>query len=48
MEIVIESKQEVAERAAKILQDCMEKAGAVFCKVVKLPAEAVISKHWTH
>lgn len=31
-----------------VLQDCMKKAGAYFCKKVELPAEAEVSNHWIH
>jgi hypothetical protein len=33
---------------SKVLQECMERAGDVFCKTVKLKAEPMITKTWKH
>lgn len=32
----------------RILQDCMEKAAAKFCKSLPIPTEASIDTHWVH
>ena len=47
-EWIVESPEEMAPEISKVLQECMEKAGNVFCKVVKLKAEPQITKYWQH
>lgn len=47
-EIIAECRQEIAEEIKNKLKECMEKAGDVFCKTVKLKADPVISHHWEH
>jgi len=47
-EILIECEESIASEMAVVLQECMEKAGDVFCKVVKLKAQPQITKHWEH
>jgi DNA polymerase I-like protein with 3'-5' exonuclease and polymerase domains len=48
LEILLECPQELAPEIAKKLQESMEKAGDVFCKVVKLKAVPMITKYWEH
>jgi DNA polymerase-1 len=47
-EWIVEAPEEIASEISKVLQDCMERAGDVFCKVVKLKAEPQITKYWQH
>ena len=47
-EWIVEAPEEMASEISKVLQECMEKAGDVFCKVVKLRAEPQITKYWQH
>jgi DNA polymerase-1 len=47
-EWIVESPKELAEEMKNKLQECMEDAGKVFCKVVKLKAEPVVTSHWQH
>jgi DNA polymerase I-like protein with 3'-5' exonuclease and polymerase domains len=47
-EYVTESPVEIAEETAKQLKYSMESAGDVFCKIIKLKAEPVITKEWQH
>ncbi len=47
-EWIVESPKELAEEIKNKLQECMEDAGKVFCKVVKLKADPVISQFWQH
>jgi DNA polymerase-1 len=47
-EWIVECPEEMAESISKVLQECMEKAGDVFCKTVKLKAEPCITKYWHH
>ena len=47
-EWIVESPKELAEEMKNKLQECMEDAGKVFCKVVKLKADPMITTHWQH
>lgn len=47
-EWIVEAPEDIAPEIAKVLQECMEKAGDIFCKVVKLRAEPQITKYWQH
>tara|TARA_R110000764_G_scaffold20407_8_gene52447 strand:+ start:1705 stop:3669 length:1965 start_codon:yes stop_codon:yes gene_type:complete len=47
-EINVEVKDEYAEETAIALSECMEKAGDVWVKIVKLKADAVITEYWSH
>ena len=47
-EWIVESPEDIAEEIAKELKICMEKAGDVFCKVVKLNADPVVTHKWEH
>ena len=47
-EILLECPNELAETYASYTQECMERAGEVFCKIIKLKAEPNISKSWEH
>lgn len=47
-EIILESVTKLEDYAAEMLQRNMEKAGDVWCKRVKLKADAVIATYWTH
>lgn len=45
-EIVSESAEECAEQCAKIMEECMVRAGKVFCKTVPMKVDPVITKKW--
>lgn len=45
-ELVVEASDEHAEEAAKLLQECMEKAGKIFCKLIPIIAEPSIGDDW--
>lgn len=47
-EINLEAPAEIAEEIGKVLVQCMEKAGAVFCKRAKLSADLTIGDYWIH
>lgn len=47
-EINVECKTEISNIAAKALENCMEKAGNLWCKTVPLKADAQIKDYWTH
>jgi DNA polymerase-1 len=47
-ELNAEVKEEYAEETAIALSECMETAGDVWVKIVKLKATAVISDYWGH
>ena len=47
-EILVECSELLADTVAKKLQETMEQAGAVFCKIIPLKATPVISKEWEH
>ena len=47
-EWIVEAPEDMADVVKDKLQECMETAGDVFCKVVKLKADPVITKYWTH
>jgi DNA polymerase-1 len=47
-EWIVECPEEMAESISKVLQECMERAGDVFCKTVKLKAEPCITQFWEH
>lgn len=47
-EWIVECPTEMAKDIAVVLQECMEKAGEIFCKTVKLKAEPMITKEWQH
>lgn len=47
-EINAEVKEEYAEKTALALSECMETAGDVWVKIVKLKATSVISDYWGH
>lgn len=45
-EIVVEAKENAAERWARILKGCMEAAGSEICKTVPIVAEVSTGKTW--
>jgi DNA polymerase-1 len=47
-EWIVECPENIANELSKVLQECMEKAGDVFCKTIKLKAEPCITKFWKH
>lgn len=47
-EWIVESPKDMSKEISIVLKDCMEKAGEVFCKVVKLKAEPMITLKWQH
>ena len=48
MEINLEVKEEFTEIAAKNLERCMKQSADLWCKTVKLTADAVIGTYWNH
>ena len=47
-EWIVEAPESMAEEIADLLQECMEKAGDVFCKIIKLKADPCITLYWKH
>lgn len=47
-EINVECLEDLSEKVAEELEICMKKAGAKWCKIVPLAADAVITDYWTH
>ena len=47
-EILVEAPKEIADEVAKVLVDCMERAGAPFCRILPLKADTVIAEYWVH
>lgn len=47
-EILLEVPEDRAEYYSYVLKECMESAALVFCDVIELKAEPVISKLWEH
>ena len=47
-EYLLEVPKELAEQEAKILKECMEKAGDIFCKRIPITATPVINSWWYH
>lgn len=47
-EINLEVKNGYTEIAARNLEDCMQRAGAIWCKTIPLKADAVVTSYWTH
>lgn len=45
-ELVVDASAEHAEEAAALLQECMEKAGKIFCKLIPIVAEPSIGDDW--
>lgn len=46
-ELHVECPEDMAEEFAKVLQDSMQRAGAVFCKKIPITAEVEISTWWS-
>lgn len=44
----IEVPEDMADTMAKVLADCMSRAGEYFCKLIKFPADAEIGNCWIH
>lgn len=47
-EIVVEGPEDKSSEIADIVQTSMEKAGALFCKIIPLKAKPVITAMWEH
>jgi len=47
-EIVVEVPIDLASKVSKLLSKVMEQAGALFCKTVPMPADAVVCEYWMH
>lgn len=47
-EAVVEAPKEIAENAFNMLKACMEKATAILCPKLPIPANAEIGDHWIH
>ncbi len=44
----VEAPEEIADEVAKILKNCMVKAGSFFCKIIPLDADVEIGDFWIH
>ncbi len=47
-ELHLECPKDMAENLATVLKECMERAGDMFCKTIKLKAEPCITAVWAH
>lgn len=47
-EILIECPETIKDIMKNVVEDCMAKAGSVYCKIVPLKAEAEICSFWNH
>ena len=47
-EIEVECPEHMKDTIAKLVKNSMEKAGDIFCKIVKLTASIDIGDHWIH
>jgi len=47
-EVLLECPREIGETIAKMVGDCMCRAGNVYCKVIPLKAETQICEFWNH
>lgn len=47
-EINVECTEELANEVAKNLERCMKESGDLWCKIIPLGAEAVITTYWNH
>jgi DNA polymerase I-like protein with 3'-5' exonuclease and polymerase domains len=47
-EWIVEAPENIAEAMSSKLQECMETAGLMFCKTVKLKAEPCVTFYWKH
>ena len=47
-EWIVEAPAELAEELSIVLKECMENAGEVFCKTIKLNAEPCKTLNWKH
>ena len=47
-EILLECPESIQNIMKGVVEDCMARAGAVYCKIVPLKAEAEICKFWDH
>jgi DNA polymerase-1 len=47
-EWIVECPEDMSETIKSKLKSCMEDAGDVFCKTIKLKADPVITKFWEH
>lgn len=47
-EWIVECPEDMTTTISPVLQECMERAGEIFCKTVKLKAEPMVTKEWQH
>lgn len=47
-EILLECPEELGDKIAAVVNDCMIRAGYVYCKVIPLKADVKIGKIWEH
>lgn len=47
-EILLECPEEMAKELSKVVEECMIRAGNVYCKIVPLKADIKICKYWNH
>lgn len=44
----VEAPNEIADEVTKMLISSMREAGAIFCKIIPLDADAAVGDHWIH
>ena len=47
-EVLLECPESMGESLSKVVEDCMARAGKIYCKVVPLKAECKLTKYWNH
>lgn len=47
-EIITECDKQIANTVNDIMKECMERAGAFFCRTIPITATPCITDHWTH
>lgn len=47
-EILIECPETIKDTMKKVVEDCMARAGNIYCKIVPLKAEAEVCNFWNH
>jgi len=47
-EILLECPESLGENLKKVVEECMTRAGKIYCKVVPLKADCKLTKYWSH
>ena len=47
-ELLVECPKEISEVVSDVLIDCMERAGAPFCRILPLKSDTIIAEYWKH